>query len=60
MNSVELKIALVSMCEGIITPELSGAIIDIIMRHYMTFSGYYEEDAIRTMKGFIDTKILVW
>ena len=60
MNSVELRQTLVDMSTWVFPMHVINGIIDAIMSHYMTFSGYYPEDAIRTMSMFLRDQIIVW
>ena len=60
MNSVELRKALVDMSTGALPMYIINGVVDAIMSHYMTFPGYYPEDAIHTMSGFLRDQIIVW
>ena len=70
MNSVELKQYLINMYENAmksenitfanVLPVYHMAIINCIMSQYMTASGYYETDAIKTYSHFLKTGNLVW
>lgn len=70
MNSVELKQYLINMYENAmksdsiafanVLPIYHMAIIDCIMNQYMTKTSYYETDAIKTYKGFLESGVLTW
>lgn len=66
MNSVQLKNHLLKMMEDAITNDKVTnahacfwyAVIETIMKYYMTVSNYYEENAIATFQLFLDKGIL--
>lgn len=62
MNTIQLKNTLESMAakHGIYANAIYDGIITAIINHYMKTSGYYEEDAIKTMNGFLQKSILVF
>lgn len=70
MNTIELKQYLLNMyreamAKGTIKlkntlPIYHMAIIDCIIRQYLTIAGYYEEHAIETYNNFLSTGNLNW
>ena len=70
MNSVELKNHLLDMMiKALESPNFKlqnihscfyMAVIDCIIRQYMTISDYMEENAIETFKGFLESGVIVW
>ena len=70
MNSVKLKQYLVNMYDNAmkseniafanVLPVYHMAIIDCIIKQYMTVSDYYENDAIKTYSHFLESGVLTW
>ena len=63
MNSVELTYILRDISSdnpNNIPLDIINNIINTIIRHYMTVSKYYEEDAIQTMALFMNKKVLAF
>lgn len=70
MNTIELKQYLLNMySEAMINntiaikntlPVFHVAVIDCIIRQYLTTTDYYEEHAIKTYSNFLKTGNIVW
>lgn len=70
MNTIELKQYLLnmyreSMSNGTmkvknILPVFHVAVIDCIIRQYLTTTDYYEEHAIKTYSNFLKTGNIIW
>ena len=71
MNSVELRKELINMMQeafknGTITgnknqhPSYYVAVIDCIIKYYNNTKNYFEENAIATFKGFLESGVLTW
>jgi hypothetical protein len=55
MNTLQLHQKLLSMSDN---SEFHKDIINVIIRYYLTMSGYYEEHAVATFQKFLDSNIL--
>lgn len=62
MNTLQLTKKLYEMAENQTKYALNWciAIINAIICQYMTKAEYMEEDAIKTMQGFLESGILTW
>lgn len=70
MNTIELKNKLIEMFSDSLTseniktknihPSYHMSIIDTIIKYYLTVSDYYEENAIKTYKNFLNTGNLIF
>ena len=61
MNTVELTHKLFEMGRDSDYPmNTVTAIVNAIVVQYLTKAGYMEEDAIRTMNGFLSNGTLIW
>ena len=68
MNTIELKNKLLEMMrEAFLNGTVKNpypiyyiAIIETVIRYYLTVSGYYEEDAIETFETFLKTGHLIF
>ena len=55
MNTLQLHQKLLSMSDN---SEFHKDIINVIIRYYLTMSGYNEEHAVATFQKFLDSNIL--
>ena len=61
MNTLKLTEKLHEMGKSARYPaDIVNAIVNTIIVQYLTKAGYMEEDAIKTMSGFLSNGTLIW
>lgn len=63
MNTIELQRTLLTLASDYCDKyhfEYLKAIVNCIIKYYLTMPNYYEENAITTFKRFLESGVLSW